>query len=201
MLYKYDEALAKDLSNCIDPSGGANSIVKVIEAEGVIDLIAQMKEGSLEFPILCLTRDLETPIDTARTNFTMMHKGVPAGYDSKHNAVYMEKCIPVKLGYTLTVLATNTADIDEMCKELLFRYTNVYFIDAEISYEVDNRKFRFGVSIDEEGIKKESGSLNYIQGGKLYQAVMRLNCVGAFIVSYTPRHVAQVVPQTQVEIY
>ena len=117
-----------------------------------------------------------------------MHRGVPAAYDNETNTLYYEKSIPVKLGYTLNILTTNTADMDEITKEILFRYINTYFICMPVPYEV-KRNIRFGVNVVKESIKKSSGAFEYLQSGTLYQTSMELSIDGAVELSYTPRHV------------
>lgn len=187
MLYLYDNALAKNLSESIDCSSEANSIVKVIEPEGVTDLMAQIQEDRVSFPLICLFRNEDNPIDTARTNFTQMKRGIPVSFDNNKNNMYYEKAIPIELGYTLTILTTNTADMDEIVKELMFKYMSEYFISIDLPYEAD-RKIRFGVQIDENSITKKSGSLQYLKEGSLYQTQIGLKCDGAVLLSYTPRH-------------
>lgn len=187
MLYLYDNALAKNLSESIDCSSEANSIVKVIEPEGVTDLMAQIQEDRVSFPLICLFRNEDNPIDTTRTNFTQMKRGIPVSFDNNKNNIYYEKAIPIELGYTLTILTTNTADMDEIVKELMFKYMSEYFISIDLPYEAD-RKLRFGVQIDENSITKKSGSLQYLKEGSLYQTQIGLKCDGAVLLSYTPRH-------------
>ena len=188
MLYVYDEALAKDIANCINPEAKINDIVKVISSEGIMPIIAQMKEDKIDFPLICLMRHTDTPIDSSRTNFSRMQKGVPAVIDTKTNMIYDEKAIPIKLGYTVNILTTNTADADELLREMLFKYIDGYFVTVQLPYEFD-RKIRIGVEVIHDSIEKKSGALEYIQGGKLYETAFDIECQGAMIVTYTPRHV------------
>lgn len=191
MIYCYDNAIAKDL----EESFNGNVPVKVADVELYTELLAQAQNDEIQFPIVGLTRHPDTPIDTNRTNFTRMHKGVPSVFDTKENNIYYEKVIPIKLTYDLTILATNTADSDELVKELLFKYTNMYFITMELPYEC-KRKIRFGVVIDNDSeIKRESGIVESLHEGKLYQTIITLNCEGCVLVSYTPVHLKN----TQIE--
>lgn len=198
MLYVYDKAIQQDLANCIDPRSDANDIVKVIGPEGILPLIAQMQQDRIKFPLVCLIRNPDTPIDTSRTNFSMQHKGIPRGYNSEKNEMYLERSLPIQLSYTLNVLATNTVDADEFTKELLFRYTQIYFITANVKYDIE-RKLRFGVMIEPGSVKKDSGALEYIDGGKLYQTSMNLICQGAVLLSYVPKHVERIA-QPKIEV-
>lgn len=187
MLYLYDQALADDLSNCVDPASGAETHIKVIGPEGILPVIAQIQEDKIKFPLLCLFRN-DAPIDTRRTNFTAMKFGVATVVDPATHMIYSEKVMPVNLSYELTILATNTVDMDEIVKELLFHYSSTYFMTIhDLPYE-SNRSLRFGVVVDPESIKKTSGAVEYIQGGALYQTQMTLNCEGAVYLSYTPKH-------------
>lgn len=193
MLHYYDNAVAADLAKALDPSSEVNKIVKVMEPDGIIPLIAQMKEDQIDFPLVCLFRNSEVPISTDQINFTRVNKGVPTGYDPDTNNIYLEKAIPVELGYKLVILSTNTADADEFAKEILFRYSSVFFITMDLPYEVD-RQVRFGITIEPgSSITKDSGVLEYIQGGTLYQTTISLKCQGAVLLSYTPKHVQRLV--------
>ena len=190
MLYVYDEAIAEDIANCINPKANMNDMVKVIGPEGIMPIIAEMKEDKIQFPLICLMRNAETPIDTQRTNFRRMQRAVPAVVDTKTNMIYDEKAIPIKLGYTVSILTTNTADSDELLREMLFKYIDGYFVTIQLPYEFD-RKVRIGIDINHESIEKKSGNLEYIQGGKLYETSFDINCEGAMIVTYVPRHICR----------
>lgn len=187
MLWCYDNAIANDLKRSLTPNGDVNPVVKVCDQEGVIELIAQMQEDQISFPIIVLTRKPDTPVDKRRTNFTRMKQGIPVLIDTDDNNVYYEKVIPIELGYDLTVLATNTADMDELVKELLFKYMETFFIKFQLPYE-SKKMIRFGVSVDgDTEISRKSGYFEYIQGGILYQSIISLRCEGAVLVSYTPQ--------------
>lgn len=198
MIYCFDNAICNDLSSAIAEGSGLNDVVKVMDKAGIIQLIAQIKEDQVSFPVVCLIRHPETPIDTDRANFTRIHKGTAACYDPVTHNVYYEKAIPIKLEYDLTVLATNTADRDELVREVLFRYTNTYFIDMDLPYEAD-RKLRFGVAISGD-VTSDSGSFEYISSGALYQAIIPLRCEGAVLLSYTPRHIERTVIQPKIVV-
>lgn len=188
MLWIYDEAIVKDLSGCIDPGGRANNTVKMMGEDGMIGVFAQLQEDRISFPAIYLQRHQETPLDQSRYNFTRMHKGVPAVFDSERNDIYLEKAVPIELKYDLHALTTNTADMDELIRELLFRYSSMYYITTEVPYE-SKRKIRFGVAINPDtSIRSSSTSSEYIQTGKLYESIIELECQGAVLLNYTPRH-------------
>ena len=185
MLYLYDEAIAKDIKASFTDEMG-NSEVKVVDPAGAVDLLAQIQEDSVRFPVAVLTRDPVYSIDTQRTNFTRMHSGVLTVMDNETNQLYYEKAIPIRLKYNLTVLATTTVDADELVKELLFKYLQMYYLSIRLPYEAD-RIIRFGISITTEtDIQQTSGSFEYLSAGKLYQTVIPIVCEGCVLVSYTP---------------
>ena len=198
MLYLYDSAIAKDIRHSF-VDGEGNSDVKVIDPAGAVNILAQIQDDNIKFPAAVLTRDPVYSIDTQRSNFTAMHRGVLTVMDTETNNLYYEKAIPVNLRYNLTILATNTADADEITKELLFKYLQMYYLTIQLPYEAE-RKIRFGVSI-RPGIEvqQSSGSFDYLESGKLYQTIIPLTCEGCVLVSYTPvrlKHVGfeQVIP-------
>lgn len=199
MLYLYDEAIAKDIKASFTDEMG-NSEVKVVDPAGAVDLLAQIQEDSVRFPVVVLTRDPVYSIDTQRTNFTRMHSGVLTVMDNETNQLYYEKAIPIRLKYNLTVLATTTVDADELVKELLFKYLQMYYLSIRLPYEAD-RIIRFGISITTEtDIQQTSGSFEYLSAGKLYQTVIPLVCEGCVLVSYTPCRLKHVGIETVVPV-
>ena len=187
MLHLYDDAIANDLSRCINPDR-ANNIVKLSDEEALMGLVAQMQNDKIQFPLVCLTRGENIEIDSSRTNFTAMKKGIPAVFDDEEHLVYYEKAMPIKLGYDITVLTTNTVDMDEILKELIFKYTETYFLTMELPYE-SKRKIRFGIQVDPTAIKRSSTAADYIKTGKLHQSILPLVVEGAVLLSYTPRRI------------
>lgn len=193
MLHIYDDAIVEDLRSCIDPDHGLNNTVKVMGENGVMGVFAQLQEDKIKFPALFLERDGDTPLDQDRYNFSRMHKGVPACIDPETNTLYIEKVIPVNLNYKLHILTTNTVDKDELVKELLFRYSSMYYITAEVPYE-SKRRIRFGVAIKPDtSVSSKSGFSEYIESGKLYESIIELECQGAVFISYTPRRMQKAV--------
>lgn len=186
MLRCYDEAIVKDLQRSFNTNNIGSPVVKVMDPEQGIQAIAQAESDELHFPLVLLTRYPDTPIDKSRWNFTRAHRGVAAVVDTETNNLYYEKAIPVELSYDLTVLASNTADREELARELIFKYTSMYFITFELPYEC-KRKVRFGVKIDaDKDITSKSGILEYLGSGTLYETIIPLKCEGCVLVSYTP---------------
>lgn len=187
MLYLYDNAICEDLQRSFNPDNVPDPVVRVIDPEHAVAIAAQIQQGEkLSFPIVAVFRDLDTPLDAERHNFTKAHRGVATVLDTKTNELYYERSIPIKLSYTLTAVTTNTADMDELVRELLFKYISMYFLTIRSPYEC-NRKIRFGVSIDADTeISRTSGAYEYSTEGKLYQTKISLQCHGCVLLHYTP---------------
>ncbi len=181
MIWLYDRAICEDLQKSLYTDNG--SVIKVIDPEGIVDLEAQISNDEISYPIIALTRD-EPQIDRDRLNYTRLHTGVDYIFDSDKNELYAEKCMPISLSYELHILTTNTVDEDELIRELTFKYFNMYFLKIKLPYE-GNRQLRFGVCMT-DGIERESGTYDYINTGRLYEAVLHLRCEGCVIVTYTP---------------
>lgn len=194
MLYLYDQAICDDLNRSL-----GTDTVRVIDPQGAVDIIAQIKSDSIPFPAVVLTRDPEYDIDTSRMNFTLAHFGVPASIDLETNKIYNERALPVNLKYNLTVLATNTADMDELTKELVFKYIHMFFLTIRLPYESD-RKIRFGISIEPGStISQSSGSFEYMSSGSLYQSIIPLKCEGCVLLSYVPHQLTHLgMPELEV---
>lgn len=181
MIYLYDQAICDDLNRSL----GSNS-VRIVDPEGAIDIVAQIQNDNIKFPVIVVTRDGNYSIDSSRLNYTLAHTGVPASIDTETNKVYNERSLPINLNYNLTVLATNTADMDELMKELMFKYIHQFFLTIKLPYESD-RKLRFGICINSDTqIEQSSGSVEYLQSGTLYQSILPLKCDGCVLLSYTP---------------
>ena len=187
MVWVYDKAISEDLQKSFQSFPDQNTVVRVIDPESAIDVAAQILADNVKFPIVVVNRDPNMQIDQDRYNFTQLHKGVSAVLDSENN-LYYEKIIPIKLNYGLTVLTTNTADMDEIVRELLFKYTSMYFLTITVPYE-SKRKVRFGVTFDSSAsIDRQSDSSKYLKTGQLYQTIIPLRCEGCVLVNYTPVH-------------
>lgn len=185
MIWLYDESIASDLESSFD----RNLIypkVKIIDPDIAIPSYAQIMDDDLRFPLICVTRDSEYQIDNSLSNFTSKHRGIATVFDSKTNNIYYEKSIPINIGYTITILSTNTVDVDELTREILFKYISMYFLTIKLPYE-GNRKLRFGIEIDDsKSIEKSSGMLQYLSEGKLYQTMIPLRCQGVRLIINTP---------------
>lgn len=185
MIYLYDRAIAEDLRKSFNPDNIDQPLVQVIDPEGTIDFVAAMKEDKVKYPVVSLFRDPNSSVDTSRINFTWLHRGVATVVDPATNLIYYEKVLPITLKYDLSVFTTNVADMDEILRELLFKYVEMYFLAITLPYEA-SRKVRFGVRIDPDGIERESGSVDYIKSGQLHKAKVPLICEGCVLVDYTP---------------
>ena len=185
MLYLYDNAIVKDLKSSFTMDY-SNIIVKAVEPSTSISIAAQLADDEISFPIICVVRDSDYTIDTDLTNFTAMHKGVPAVFDNTTNMIYMEKSIPIDIGYKICILCTNTADCDELSREIIFKYTHMYFLQMDLPYESE-RKMRFGIQIDASAsIEKVSGVSQALSDGQLYEVDIPIKCFGVRLLSYTP---------------
>jgi len=160
--------------------------VKAVSSESILQLVAQIKEDEIEFPVVALVRSPNYQLDSARMNFTMRQQGIQSVMDTETNEIFQERSLPVTLSYSLTILATNTIDMDELERELLFKYTSMYFLSINLPYEAD-RKIRFGIEVDfDQDIDRSSTTGEYLAEGKLHQTVIPLKCQGAVLVHYTP---------------
>lgn len=186
MIYLYDNAIVEDLRQSFTPQDETTPIVTIADPESAIGIVAQLQEDNIKYPIVVLQRDPNYQIDTDRWNFTRAHKGVPVVIDNKANMVYNERILPITLSYTITLLTTNQADMDELERELLFKYTSMYFLSIELPYEC-KRIVRFGISITNSNeIERRSGSVEYNTSGQLYQTAIPIKCEGCVLIHNTP---------------
>lgn len=194
MLYLYDRSIIDNLKSSLTQE--ANQNVFLTDADNYQGLLAQIQEDTINYPLILLHRDEDTPIKTELMNFTRYRFGVPCVFDNKTNNVYYERALPIDINYTLRILSTNVADTDELSRELFYKYITMYFLTIQAPYESD-RKIRFGIQADMDyGIKRESGSFDYIASGSLYQSTMRLKTSGCVSLTYTPRHLTRNVLDT-----
>ena len=187
MLYLYDKAIVDDLQNSFNPDSVDDPVVKVFDPESITALVAQLKEDAVTLPVVAITRDTDSgSIDPDRSNFTRLHSGVVNLIDPETNMLYREKAIPIRLSYAITVLTSNTADMDELIRELMFHYTQMYYLQIVVPYE-HPRKLAFGVVLDENAINRQSGSSEYMKSGQLYQTILKIRCEGAVLLHNTPQ--------------
>lgn len=186
MIWLYDNAICEDLRDSFKTDVTDSPVVCVVPPEDVLSIAAQIQNDKIHFPVVAVERDHNTPVDTDLTNFTRMHTGVATVFDKEKNLYYQEKAVPVKLSYTLVVMSTNTADIDEILKELVFKYISQYFLNIKVPYE-SKRNIRFGIKLDtSQEIQWQTTTSNYLQEGKLHSASVHLLIDGAVLLSYTP---------------
>lgn len=200
MIYLYDDAICEDLRTSFNPDQLAEPVVKVIAPEAVIGLAAQIQDDRIKFPVVAVTRGQDYPIDWELSNFTRMHRGVVSVIDEKTNQLYYERAVPIDLKYSITVLTTNTADLDEIVRELIFKYTDMFFLTIKLPYEA-NRKVRFGVELDRSAnIERSSGKVEHIQSGQLYQAIIPLVCRGCVLVHHTPAKLKRLAYEVSIDL-
>lgn len=198
MLYVYDNAICEDLQNSFDKDEYGDCVVSTVPPDDVLTIAAQVQDDKIHFPLIAVSREDSIPIASDNINFTRLHRGVATVFDKKTNNIYYEKVLPLKLKYTLVCMGTSTADVDEIIRELIFKYTSQYFITIQIPYE-SKRKIRCGLRIDpNEEIQWHSTTSNYLQEGKLHSAGITLYVDGAVMVHYTPAHLQRF--ETQVDI-
>lgn len=199
MLYIFDQAVIDDLKKSL--TAEMNQNVVLTDAENYPGILAQIQNDTITYPLILLHRDDDTPIIKEQMNFTRYTFGVPCVFDNDRNNIYYERALPVDVQYTLRILSTNVADTDELSRELFYKYLSMYFLTVQLPYESD-RKIRFGISVDVDyGIKKESGSFDYIKSGALYQSTIHLKTQGCVSLTYTPRHLTrQVLDTKQIKI-
>ena len=200
MIYLYDQAIADDLKasfvtdtpNETDPAAPNDPVIKFLTAEQIIGAAAEEQNDNITFPLISLTRKPgSVQIDRDRINFTRAHFGVASVLEEKTNNLYYEQVLPITLEYALTVVTTNTVHRDELIREILFKYINMYFLTIKLPYEC-SRKVRFGVSINSDtDIDYSSSSSEYVENGSLYQAIIPLKCEGCVYVNYTPAHLVR----------
>ena len=195
MLYLYDDAIVQDLKDSLTDE--VNKNVVLTNEENYQGILAQIQDDTITYPLILLHRDDDVQVDTKQMNFTRYRFGVPCVFDNKTNNVYYERALPVNLNYTLRILSTNVADTDELARELfLNKYLSMYYLTIQLPYESD-RKIRFGVTVDMDyGVKKESGSFDYLSSGALYQSTLRLKTQGCVSITYTARHLTRNVLNT-----
>lgn len=192
MLYLYDDAICDDLRESFNEGVVGQPVVSVVSPENITSIAAQVQDDLIHFPLVAVEREKETPIDARLTNFTRSHKGVATVFDSKTNMLYFEKSIPIKLSYNLIVMSTNTADIDEILRELIFKYTQQYFLSIKVPYE-SKRRIRFGIYMNQDqNIEWYSTSSNYLKEGTLHSAGIHLDIDGAVLLTYTPVHLRRI---------
>jgi hypothetical protein len=195
MIYLYDNAITQDLIESFNPLHCTNPAVRVVDPESAIGLAAQLHNDDIRFPIVALYRDPNVQIDTSLTNFTRSQIGAWVATDPTSNIAYQELSTPIQLKYAITILTTRVADMDEIVKELYFKYTSMYFLTIELPYEC-TRKIRFGISIDTSSpIQQSTTPKDYLSGGMLHQTILPIACDGCVLISNRPVKLRRIVTE------
>lgn len=185
MIWCYDNAIVDDLKQSFTDEYGSCA-VSIVPPDNIVDIAAQVNDDKIQFPIIAISRESTISVDSSRTNFTALHQGMPVVFDPKRNEYYNEKVIPLDLSYTLVAMSTNTADVDELMRELIFKYTDQYFLTIRVPYE-SKRKIRFAIRISpDSSIEWYTTTSNYLAEGKLHSAGISLRIDGAVMMTYTP---------------
>lgn len=191
MIYLYDKAICNDLIKSFNPDNVDNPVVKVIDPEGIVELAAQIKNDEITYPLVALSRNADLGIDPSLMNFTRLHSGVSSVIDLETNNIYQEKVVPLKLSYTMSLITTNIADMDELIKEIIFKYSQMYFLRIRLPYEC-KRTIRFGIVVPPDTtFETKSKTFDYLSAGKLYETDIPLQCQGCVLVYYTPQHLTR----------
>ena len=194
MLYLYDKAIVEDLKDSFRQQEGEEQgrpVVGVVSPDAIINVMAQLQDDTIFLPFVTLERNNPIEVIQDRVNFVASKIGVDCLFESEEHNFYKEQSLPIELDYTLTVFTSNQADLDEILRELVFKYNSQYFLDITIPY-VSKRHIAFGVSIDwNHGIDQQSGLSEYSQSGTLYRATIKLNCEGCVLVNYIPVHLTR----------
>lgn len=200
MLYVYDNAICEDLRRSLNPQNVKNPVVKVVDPDMAVDVASQISNDEFEFPAVVVTRASDYDIDNSRMNFSMLHRGVDCVFDNQSNVVYQERVLPITLRYNITILGTNTPDMDELTRELLFKYMQQYFLTAQVPYE-SKRKIRFGLTVDtDQPVESTSRLMDYLQSGKAYQNIVHLKTEGAVLVTYVGKQLMRCVQEPEIKL-
>ena len=200
MIYLYDSAVCDDLRASFNPDNMGSTSVKVVDPDAAVDVVSQIQNDEFQFPAVVVTRAESYSVDSSRLNFTWLHRGVSTVLDEETNTVYNETVLPINLTYSLTVLATNTQDADELTRELMFKYAKEYFSTIHLPYE-SKRPIRFGLTLDTDApIEQTSRQLEYLNSGKVYQTIVHLKTEGCVLVTYTPNKMHRYATEPEIRL-
>lgn len=191
MLYLYDDAIVEDLKYSINPENLSNPVVSIFSGDEIAGVAAMLQDDNLQFPIICIKRN-DYSIDPDRSNFTWQHKGLATVIDKETHDLYYERRIPIKFTYTIAVYGVNQEQMDEIIRELIFHYSDMFFLAIDLPYE-DSKLIRFGLQLPSDmQVKSQSGFSEYIETGKLYESDIDIEVLGAFLVEYVPARLRRV---------
>lgn len=194
MLYLYDEAIIADMREMLNVDENGNNLPVFMigdDKDSVSTVAAMLQEDKISFPIICFTRG-DYGKDSSRSNFTWTHLGVSTVMDPETNLLYYEKRIPIKFDYTVSVYGVNQVQVDELVRELMFHYSDMFFLSILLPYE-SSAPIRFGVEMmPDSEVKTGSGVSEYYSSGALYESDFNITVLGAFLVNYTPVHLNRI---------
>lgn len=140
--------------------------------------IAMHKENRLQLPAIVLNR-------TSWTNEKELQSWVVARKGRvdrvRNHRLVNEQAIPVKIDYTVTLLATMQDDIDELTSETLFLLLNYPRVTIKLPYGSD--RMIHGQIIQNGDLQDSSGRDRFSETGILYQEIIPVRILGANIIN------------------
>ena len=178
MMTLYDKSIVNALMRRFNQDASQGVVVNIISPEYIEGLDSQIREGKCRFPVVALVRkDMPYSIDTGRTIYTTIPKGkVYTQADVKNYYTEPEGFVPIKQPYSLTVLTTDTAQMEAIVKAIQELLSNMKFLSIDHPTRA-NEKIRFGVVVDSTREIQKSSS------GQMHQTIIPLSCEGGVIKS------------------
>lgn len=172
MIQLYDDALHDYLKE------NFKGEVAIVPVSQYWNTVAMHKEGQLQLPAIVLFRS-EWTTESQLRSWPIGRKG---RIDRIRNYKKIsEQAIPIKIDYTVTLLATTQDDIDELTSEIVFLFLNYPRLTIPLPYGSD--RFIHGQITENGDWKNASTNDSFSETGILYQEIIPIRILGANIIN------------------
>ena len=186
-VYAYDMSIIDDFRARFnykkDGTPKTNNIIQITNSENVFEIIGDLENDNIQFPIISLTRTGWSIKDFHQE--TQTHLGALVDYieptDKKDDRLKQVRlqAIPIKINYQVDIWTQNRADNDILARELIWFYTLNPQLLVKIPHGL-NAKHVFNVMFDFD-IVDNSDIVEHNSKGRYYRQTLGLYVDDAYL--------------------
>lgn len=203
-VYAYDLALVKDLRTRFnlkkDGTPKTNNNVYITSSENVFNIIGDLSEDNIQFPLISLTRtgwSLSNNKPEMMTKAGMLDSIKENGTDGKLKQIRLQ-ALPITINYQLDVWTRTRIDNDALTRDLIWYYTLNPQLLVDIPHGL-NIQHVFNVFFENE-IEDNSDIVEHVNRGQFFRQTLGLYIDDAYLWRSSVKNVTTI-NETRFEIY
>lgn len=183
--YLYDDALVEELRKIT----GDNRI-HIVPPEQSVSFLAQFDKDKVSLPAIILSRNLVSIKDTR--NQVVALKGQTARYNAEDNTVSKARLIPLRIEWSLDVLAADRYTCDEIVRELVFYFITYPRFEVKVPYDL-NIVQNFDIFVNND-IADNTDLVDFPNTGELFRETISLYTENAHFYASKRQYLTRVSP-------